>query len=798
MRALIPAKHASHMKIRRFSVLKSRMAPVALLPVFFAWITQVSAQLTDSVIFGSPESEQAHAFSSANSTVVTGGLGQSARKLNPPATASWQGGTLAFTMRVDPAKQNYVTLRLWGSDVSDNQLVLFCDGKQIGYKHLGDYTVLDKGSPSPLCEGRFFYNTCLLPLTLTKDKSEVRLEIRANGPNTGADKPFEAFQMPMTYPSRGIYRIYSHLESCFAPPAEEKQGEFPAKLPIRAEPKEEIIETVKTKVNEQLESMLNNPRFVTPANIDILAQAYYVKWTLAYHNPKVIEQSLAYIDAQARDFLAKHSKPWRTVGGTMSDWIGLGRTGQVLNLLKSEILPYLDQALPGKAGEQITRRKAWADMLVARRDLHISHRRSYTNQAIVNDVYGIYLTNKGIAAISPERALPENKARQYIYEAIGIIPWFASNRVEGEDTRFSRDFRLFTKKGLSRELGYVGEYGEVLGLLTQAYYATAEPGSRDGDPRIKAQLINALHARAAFRYPNTDDDRNQAMRMECFIGWRDNKNPGPVTYCFTTGDQGSELFPVAATLDPQAIGIAQQLFADNQFFKSLEPMMQSLFPGELRALLSVPDDYELVKRQAKSSYRLPMTRGQPDFVFSDEEDGVVAIKHGDEILYASLYWRAHFGINFLARVHHITPLFDRNATVQESVEYTPQKRNYIRQNWTSFGFANGGPKPPGEVESAHTGERLPIAKHPDDVEFAQGKESIYAGRGDFYVLHFGKYTIAMNCSGTKTLHVDVPAGKTDIKELVSKSTVKAGASVNVPPMTTIVLYEEDEMSDNSR
>jgi hypothetical protein len=66
-----------------------------------------------------------------------------------------------------------------------------------------------------------------------------------------------------------------------------------------------------------------------------------------------------------------------------------------------------------------------------------------------------------------------------------------------------------------------------------------------------------------------------------------------------------------------------------------------------------------------------MTPGQPDFVFTDEEDGVVALKNGEEILYASLYWRAGNAINFLARVHDAQPSFDRIAVVGEATEFEP-------------------------------------------------------------------------------------------------------------------------------
>jgi len=41
-------------------------------------------------------------------------------------------------------------------------------------------------------------------------------------------------------------------------------------------------------------------------------------------------------------------------------------------------------------------------------------------------------------------------------------------------------------------------------------------------------------------------------------------------------------------------------------------------------LLGTPDEYAAVKAQLASPLRLPMAPGQPDFVFSDEEDGVIA------------------------------------------------------------------------------------------------------------------------------------------------------------------------------
>lgn len=115
-------------------------------------------RLLDTLTFDAPDSEQAYGLTAKDSDEIAGGLGLSARRLLPRKPASFEGGTLAFTMKTDPEKPNYVTVRLWGSDVSQNRLVLFCEGKQIGYHHLGDVDILDFGTDSdaPGYNGRFF------------------------------------------------------------------------------------------------------------------------------------------------------------------------------------------------------------------------------------------------------------------------------------------------------------------------------------------------------------------------------------------------------------------------------------------------------------------------------------------------------------------------------------------------------------------------------------------------------------------------------------------------------------------
>ena len=112
--------------------------------------TSASA-MTDVLGFGNAASERLHAFEGAGSRTITGGLGEPARRLLPRDPHDWQGGSASFALKTDPERPNYFTIKLWGSDVTDNRLVLFCAGKQIGYRHLGDVDILDPGTDQPAC-----------------------------------------------------------------------------------------------------------------------------------------------------------------------------------------------------------------------------------------------------------------------------------------------------------------------------------------------------------------------------------------------------------------------------------------------------------------------------------------------------------------------------------------------------------------------------------------------------------------------------------------------------------------------
>ena len=126
--------------------------------------------------------------------------------------------------------------------------------------------------------------------------------------------------------------------------------------------------------------------------------------------------------------------------------------------------------------------------------------------------------------------------------------------------------------------------------------------------------------------------------------------------------------------------------------------------------------------------------------------------------------------------------------MREQTQFEPSGLIYTRPDWTNMGFANGGLRYPGDLHSAHAGEKLPIAKVPDDEKFKPGDENPYAGRGSFYILRYGPYLIGMNCTKDKTFDLPAPAGAGEAPDLMSGKTVKFGAALAVKPASTVVLW----------
>ena len=91
------------------------------------------------------------------------------------------------------------------------------------------------------------------------------------------------------------------------------------------------------------------------------------------------------------------------------------------------------------------------------------------------------------------------------------------------------------------------------------------------------------------------------------------------------------------------------------------------------------------------------------------------------------------------------------------------------------------------MHSAHTGEKLPIAKIPAGIDFKPGQESIHAGKASFYQLRYGRYLIGMNTTKEKSFVLPTPTTPAQVPELVSGKPVSLTGRLSVGPRSTVVL-----------
>jgi len=757
------------------------------------------AQNVDAITFGDKASEQGHVLTEVRSEVFRGGLGESARRLLPLAPVSFNGGSVTFRLKVDPEQQNYFTVKLWGADkdAARGRLILYIDGLQVGYRHEGDYDVLNQTDEDPIYQGRFLYQTMVLPLSHTHGKSEVEFTIAGLGPMWPYGTSFSQMQKNLTEPTRGIYRAYTHTATRFLPDPSETEGSCPS-LKLRGNGGgEELLSRMGGTVNNRLNSLMSGSSKVASAEdaMLLLAVAYDTPWAVAYKK----DSAVAALVEQGDAFL--QSGKLET-----GNWVGAGPFGEAIARLGQN--PALMKALEKKidvpsdlpnnlihdpheqvpntgtpgATVKMTRREAWAKVLRASIDVHrFMGRRFYTNQSMLVD-FNIYAANRGLMILDPAQALPEKQAMRYVYEAIGLLPWLGNDTADGKSERpYGSDYYLITKKGLSRELGFVGTYGETILKFSR------DIAELSGDEKVREQLIKIETARMNFRYPSVDPDGFEAMKV---TGEIDNRTAHfPVANGAYAGADVRELWWMevpAFTKDRVSVGAAQQSLEDGQYFYRLA---QRAKDSDTLGMMRNISNYAMVKALPESSFRLPMSEGQPDTIFADPEDAVIALKHGEQRLFVNFYFRQEYGVSGATRILEVMPDVLRVATVQSQFEVVASGQEWKRPDVIDF-ERSGGFTPPGpKIHQAFAGEKLPVSKRPEDArEPAYGSWGPFVGKAAFYWLRYGDYLFAINTTADHTYKLPAPEGFKDAKDLVSGKTVAFAGDLTVGPATALVLY----------
>lgn len=762
----------------------------------------------DTLVLGDSASELAHGLTQTNSEVVHAGLGESARQLLPLNSVSHNGGSIAFTLQVNPQQQNYFTVKLWGSDFGPDRgrLILYLNGEQVGYRHEGDHDVLNQCDEEPMFLGRFVYQTVALPPMHTRGRTNVTLRIAALGPMWAYGNTFEKKQRPFGQPSRGIYCAYTHTNTRFEPSATEKQGDAIVSKTRPAGPGEEILVEMKATVNSRLKQLMSNQKPIASnsksahGQILLLAEAYNTSWTVAYHNPEAIAALVRWGDVFLRP------------GVIGPEWIGAGPLGEAIMRVGVEPLrsaldeeievpanfpfvpdwrrrepleePAIKDASAAAKTKRLKRREAWTIILRASVDWNRKNgRRFYTNQSMIVD-QNIYTANRALQLIAPTEALPEQQALRYLYEALGLTPWLGNDTDDGKSSQpYGTNYFQITRKGLSRELGWVGTYGETILKFNR------DMAELTGDAKLRQQLERIAQARMYFRYPTVDPEGFRQMKLASEIDNRTAHFPlSQGAYAIANIREAWWMELPALLKDDVTVGAAQQCLADNQYFSRLASRAKD---NDTLGMMRNIDEYAVVKALPPSKYRLPMSDGQPDFVFSDEENAVLALKRGEQRLFVNFYYRQEFGVSGVTRILDLTPTTMRIASVLSQFELNASGEQWTRPDIIDFERTGGMPPPGEKIHQAWRGEKLPIAKRPADATRPEyGKWGPFVGKADFYTLRYGNYLFAINTTSDKPFELKTPPEFSAAQELVSKKMIKLSASLKVAPLSTVVLYFE--------
>lgn len=233
---LINKREGIFMK-RVLSLCLAAVLAAGLLTAMPVLAKQEQAAGMDIILFGNETSERAHQLEERLSVrgvddvreaeyigddgkLTGGGLGDGLtyRYIKPPADEAAEKGKLEFTLQADPTRQNYITVRLSGSQQGRGNLML--------YGPDGDTSVLDPFAGRPYSEldngyftgapfeGRYYYSTYAIPQGLVSGDGTVRVSIIPTG---RIDAYGKSIYNAQSENSKYIYSAASHTDPFYVP-----------------------------------------------------------------------------------------------------------------------------------------------------------------------------------------------------------------------------------------------------------------------------------------------------------------------------------------------------------------------------------------------------------------------------------------------------------------------------------------------------------------------------------------------------------------------------------------------------
>ncbi|KAB8161906.1 Tat pathway signal protein [Streptomyces sp. 3MP-14] len=865
----------------------------------------------DLLVFGDEESERAHALHAPDSAVVTGGSGQLARVAQPLDPPDLHAGDLTFTMAVDPQDQNYLTVRFWGGDTSTEKTLVEVNGEQLGYRRSGDWEALNPGHANPV-PGRYYHATVLLPLSMTQGSERVEITLTSFAND---------FATPLTEPSRGFYRAYTHTDPALDLGGEDLPDEpLPTDVAddLPAEERQALVDGYRQTQIDNFEAMSETIDADPEARLSIerykddlrfYATALTTDWSPA-RTPGERRAALERIFQTVDNWVTAYYGDTMSLGngGHQSDWGGYyGALGEALYIVENLIA---DEEVLGReafeaflaepfdtgteAGEtslapvdldggQLTRGEAWERTLKANFDFARS-RLSYIYNQVMYTYEGAWEAHEGLRVIGSDFYEGRERGHRIAREALGLAPFLGEEVLvgpEGEEldlfhslfyhdrtARYTEDYRQIvmkglatsaldengeierrrplgdhyttvTQAGLTRENGYVGNYGESTNYLPEWFHRT---WGHEGDEELNDDILELAlrnhHARSHTRYSDTDADGNRVMRMNQVVDERNTGFPGKLAYVSVDrpmhyaslehhmvqhperyrGEEWEETWRHAA----EAVGAMQQQLADHQYFNNFAAYAEAKWREDLRLPATYAyvtggrADHDRFAGQAMAGLALPQTdftryteeqlaeldvdpADYERFAWVDVDNAFVSLRDGDTRIFGALNERQR-GYAGNGRLHVQRP--DHSAIVQIETEGVFRYRDYYgRMDNIDVDFMEDQQTGGADAPQALAGEIAPITYQPGVGEVRRENfeaDHAYSGYPDLLTAQYDRYLFAFNTTreeyGNESVHrVAVPPGtRGRVLDLVSgeRLPVRDGA-VSLAPNSALVLRLDD-------
>ncbi|XEC94795.1 LamG-like jellyroll fold domain-containing protein [Paenibacillus tarimensis] len=535
-------------------------------------------------------------------------------------------------------------------------------------------------------------------------------------------------------------------------------------------------------------------------------------------------------------------------------------------------------------GGELTRREAWERVLKANFDFART-RLSYIYNQVYYTYVGAWEAHEGLRLIDSSFYEGKERSNLILLESLGIRPFLGEEVLVGPNGEeldlyhslfyhdgsavFTDDFvhivgkglakskldadgnvvrRLpygkhytgLTEAGLTRENGYVANYGEAANYLVTYFYKTLNhAGDEEMNDEILQGALRSIHARGFVRIPSLDDSGRRVMRAEQTTDDRNQVLPGFIAYGASVGrGMGLQFASLEMTMAKneqrysgpewdkywqyarETVGYVQQQLADHQLLHTRDFGNRGTMSGRDYMLAEtynyiVADraDYERFNGNVMAGVVLPHTdfdaykpeetaslgvkpEDYEQFAWADIDNMYVSVKDGDFRMLGSLFFR-NKGISSNGRLHIIKDNYDQ--IVQVATNNVFQYEDYYLRvpnidldiysdrsiNWS------GAPQ-------ALAGEVAPVSYQPGVGTVNRDNFEVdhpYSGYPELQTSRYGKYFIIFNTTrdefGNKqTYNVELPADYTGsaVLDLVSGTNVPVvGGKVDITPKTVMVL-----------